>query len=126
MEAVTTAGIAGRAFVMAFNPAVLEEVRVLAPTQPTALLVDRSHVEESGARSVETVDWAQQARASFLGLHYSLCDASVVAAARAAGIPLGVFTVNDARVMRHLAQLGVDVIITDRADLVIGLEEGPP
>jgi glycerophosphoryl diester phosphodiesterase len=97
-------------------------VRALAPAQPTTLLVDRRHVEESGARPVETVDWVSEARASFLGLHYSLCDAAVVGAAHQAKIGVGVFTVNDEPTMRGLAALGVDVIISDRADLVARLQ----
>jgi glycerophosphoryl diester phosphodiesterase len=116
------AGIAERSFVMAFNPAILAEVRALAPQQPTTLLVDRRHVEESGARPVETVEWATEARASFLGLHHSLCDGAVVEAAHRARIAVGVFTVNDEPTMRRLATLGVDVIISDRADLVARLQ----
>jgi glycerophosphoryl diester phosphodiesterase len=116
------AGIAERSFVMAFNPAILAEVRALAPQQPTTLLVDRRHVEESGARPVETVEWASEAHASFLGLHYSLCDVTVVEAAHQAKIAVGVFTVNDEPTMRRLAALGVDVIISDRADLVARLQ----
>ena len=95
LDLLRAAGGAERTFVMAFNPAVLAEVRALAPQQPTTLLVDRRHVEESGAEPVETVAWATEARASFLGLHYSLCDAAVVEAAHRAKIGVGVFTVND-------------------------------
>jgi glycerophosphoryl diester phosphodiesterase len=47
-----------------------------------------------------------------------------VAAARAAGLAVGVFTVNDETAMRRLAELGVDVIISDRPDLVARLEAG--
>lgn len=121
MEGLRKSGVAERSYVMAFNPAVLAEIRALAPAQPTALLVDREHVRESGARPVETVAWAQEARANFLGMHYSLCDAAVVAAAHAARIAVGVFTVNDEDAMRRLAGDGVDVIISDRADLVARL-----
>jgi glycerophosphoryl diester phosphodiesterase len=124
IESLTLAGVAGRAFVMAFNPAVLEEVRGLAPAQPTALLVDRHHLEAAGMPAMDAVGWAVAARASFLGLHHTLCDARVVAAARAAGLAVGVFTVNDETAMRRLAELGVDVIISDRPDLVARLEAG--
>ena len=55
-------------------------------------------------------------------MHYSLCDASVVEAAHRAKIAVGVFTVNDEATMRRLAGLGVDVIISDRADLVTRLQ----
>lgn len=126
MRALAAAGFAGRAIVMAFNPAVLEEVRALAPAQPTALLVDRHHLEAAGAPAVEAVACAARVPTNFLGLHHTLCDAEVVAAARAAGIALGVFTVNEESAMRRLAALGVDVIISDRADLVARLEAHPP
>jgi glycerophosphoryl diester phosphodiesterase len=122
LDLLHAAGMAERTFIMAFNPAVLTEVRALAPAQPTTLLVDRHHVEQSGARPLDTVAWAREARASFLGLHYSLCDAAVVEAAHRATIAVGVFTVNDEATMRRLAGLGVDVIISDRADLVARLQ----
>jgi glycerophosphoryl diester phosphodiesterase len=121
LDLLRAAGVAERTFVMAFNPAVLAEIRALAPAQPTTLLVDRHHVEQSGARAADTVAWARDAQASFLGLHYSLCDAAVVEAAHRAAIAVGVFTVNDEATMRRLAGLGVDVIISDRADLVARL-----
>jgi glycerophosphoryl diester phosphodiesterase len=122
LDLLRSAGVSDRTFIMAFNPAVLAEVRALAPEQPTTLLVDRRHVEQSGARPVETVAWAREARASFLGVHYSLCDAAVVEAAHRAKISVGVFTVNDEPTMRRLAALGVDVIISDRADLVTRMQ----
>jgi glycerophosphoryl diester phosphodiesterase len=125
LETLAAAGVAERAFLMAFNPAVLAEVRALAPAQPTALLVDCHHVEAAGTPAAEAVAWAAAARATFLGLHHTLCDAAVVAAARAAGLAVGVFTVNEEAAMRRLADLGVDVIISDRADLVARLEADP-
>jgi glycerophosphoryl diester phosphodiesterase len=122
LDALAAAGLSARAIVMAFNPAVLAEVRALAPAQPTALLVDAHHVVAAGARPEETVRWAAAAGASFLGIHHTLCEGAVVTAAHAAGIAVGVFTVNDEATMRRLAGLGVDVIISDRADLVARLQ----
>jgi glycerophosphoryl diester phosphodiesterase len=118
LDALARASVAGRTTLMAFNPAVLAEVRALAPGQPTALLVDRQHVAGAGASAADAVEWAATAGATFLGLHWTLCDAGVVDAARTAGVALGVFTVNDEAAMRRLAGLGVDVIITDRPELV--------
>lgn len=122
IEALTLAGVGARSIVMAFNPAVLAAVRELAPGQRTALLVDAHHVAAAAARPEDAVRWAIDARASFLGVHYSLCDAAVVTAAHAAGIAVGVFTVNDEATMRRLAALGADVIISDRADIVVRLQ----
>src|SRR5262249_51156937 len=122
LDALRDADMVERTFVMAFNPAVLAEVRTLAPTQATTLLGDPRHVKDSGARPLDTVTWAAEAHARFLGMHYSLCDASVIEAAHRARIAIGVFTVNDETTMRRLASLGVDVIISDRADLVTRLQ----
>jgi glycerophosphoryl diester phosphodiesterase len=122
IDALNAAGVAGRSIVMAFNPAVLATVRALAPAQRTALLVDAHHVASAGARPEATVGWALDARASFLGVHYRLCDAALVSAAHAAGIAVGVFTVNDEPTMRRLAALGADVVISDRADIVARLQ----
>ena len=115
-------GVLERTCILAFNPAVLAAVRALAPKQPLALLVDHHHVAEAGAPAVETVAWARESGANFLGVHVSLCAEPVVREAHAAGIALGVFTVNDEATMRRLAGWGVDVIISDRADLVARLE----
>ena len=60
LDLLRAAGVAERTYVMAFNPAVLAEVRARAPQQPTTLLVDRRHVEESGAQAVDTVAWATE------------------------------------------------------------------
>jgi glycerophosphoryl diester phosphodiesterase len=117
LDTIASAGCAGRCVIMAFNPAVVAEVRRLAPAQPTTLLVDR-HLTAAGVKPIEAVAWAREAGVSFLGLHYSLCDAALVDAAHQAGILVGVFTVNDAEVRDRLAAAGVDVIITDRPELI--------
>ena len=122
LQRLREAGLAERSILMAFNPAVLAELRTLAPRQMLALLVERRHVENTGATSKEPVEWASNAGANFLGIHYSVCDAAMVAAARAAGLALGVYTVNEEADLRRLAALGVDVIISDRADLVAKLQ----
>lgn len=117
LHAIDKAGCAERCIVMAFNPAVIAEVRRLAPSQPTTLLVDR-HVAEAGVRPIEAVEWARTAGVTFLGVHHSLCDAALVDAAHRAGIAVGVFTVNDVETRDRLVAAGVDVIITDRPDLI--------
>jgi glycerophosphoryl diester phosphodiesterase len=117
IETLAAAGCAQRCVILAFNPAVVAEVRTLAPALPTALLVDR-YVVDAGIAPLETVAWARDAGVSFLGLHHALCDAAVVDAAHGAGISVGVFTVNDHAERDRLVAAGVDVIITDRPDLI--------
>ena len=64
-----------------------------------------------------SVDWARAAGATDVGLEFTLLDERVVAAARAASLVLGVWTVNDEAAMRRMLALGVDVLTTDRPDL---------
>jgi glycerophosphoryl diester phosphodiesterase len=118
LDALAHAGCAGRAIVMAFNPAVVAEVRALAPEQRTALLVNAQHVEEAGVPPMTALQWARASGADSLGLHHTLCDAALVKAAHEAGLLVGVFTVNDADTMHRLESAGVDLIITDRPDLI--------
>ena len=117
LDAIGRAGCAERCILMAFNPLVVAEVRALAPAQPTTLLVDR-HMAEAGVRPIEAVEWARAAGVTFLGIHHSLCDAALVEAAHGAGIAVGVFTVNDVETRDRLERAGVDVIITDRPELI--------
>ena len=117
LDRIAAAGCADRCVLMAFNPAVVAEVKRLAPAQPTTLLVDR-HITFAGVPPIETVEWARTAGANFLGLHYSLCDQALVDAAHGAGIAVGVFTVNDVATRDRLVAAGVDVIITDRPELI--------
>ena len=118
LDMLAQAGCTGRAIVMAFNPAVVSEVRALAPEQPTALLVDDHHVQEAGVPPMMALAWARAAGVKYVGLHHSLCDAALVTAAHEAGILVGVFTVNDAETMRRLERAGVDLIITDHPELI--------
>ena len=116
--------MATRASVMAFDPAVVARVRALAPAQQTTLLVGRGDLEHVAASPVESVAWARGAGATSLGLAHSLVDSAVVRASRAAGLMLGVWTVDAQGDMRRLAALGVDEITTDRPDVARQLFNG--
>ncbi|MGH7304969.1 MAG: glycerophosphodiester phosphodiesterase, partial [Candidatus Rokuibacteriota bacterium] len=87
-------------------------------------LVSRGGVELAGARAEQTVDWAVGAGATDLGIEYTLADEPLVAAARAANLTLGVWTVNDAEAIRRMLDLGVDIITSDRPDLAKRLQRG--
>jgi glycerophosphoryl diester phosphodiesterase len=111
------AGLLSRSTIMAFNPDVVPAIRALVPDQRTALLVSAHQVGQAGARPEDAVAWAVAAGATDAGLQYTLVDAAVVKAARAAGLRLGVWTVNRESAMRRLVELGVDVLTSDRPDL---------
>src|SRR5213078_3750883 len=88
-------GVIERANVMSFNPAVVERARELVPRLRTTLLVSTMHVRLARARPADTVTWALRFGATDVGLKHTLIDASVIDAARAAGVSVGAWTVND-------------------------------
>lgn len=55
------------------------------------------------------------------GYGVRVVEPRLMAAARRAGLPVHVWTVNDVPAMQRLLDLGVSVIITDRADLASGV-----
>jgi glycerophosphoryl diester phosphodiesterase len=117
LAAVAAAGLQRRATIMAFDPRTIVRVRELAPRMRTSFLVAHAAVERAGVRPAVSVDWARATGATDVGLELTLLDEQVAAAARAASLRLGVWTVNDEPAMRRMLALGVDVLTTDRPDL---------
>ena len=117
------AGMRARTTIMAFNPAVIEMIRKLAPSQRTTLLVSRDHVARAAALATDTIAWAERLGVTDLGLEHTLIDADVVAGAHTHGLRVGAWTVNDETALRCLVALGVDVITTDRPDLAVRIRE---
>jgi glycerophosphoryl diester phosphodiesterase len=121
---VGEASMLTRVNVMAFNPDVVLRVRALEPALATTFLVSELHVMLAQARPEDAVAWAARLGATHAGLQYRLASRQVVDSARAAGVQLGVWTVNDELAMRQLCDLGVDVLTTDRPDLARRLSVG--
>src|SRR2546425_6721769 len=119
IAALSSAGVLERANLMSFNPAVIERARALVPALRTTLLVSAMHVRLARARPADTVAWALRYGATDVGLKYTLVDETVIEAARAAGVKVGVWTGNDEPDMRRLIGLGVDVLTSDRPDLAL-------
>jgi glycerophosphoryl diester phosphodiesterase len=61
--------------------------------------------------------------ATDLGMNHRLIDTDVVSAARVAGIRLAAWTVNEEADIRRMIDLGVDMVMSDRPDLVKRLRE---
>jgi glycerophosphoryl diester phosphodiesterase len=114
---VRARGLVERVVIMAFETPTVERIRALDATVRTALLVSRARVERSGGSPREAVRWATDARATELGIDHRVLDAAVVAAARAAGVRVAAWTVNEEADLRRVIGLGVDVVISDRPDL---------
>ena len=119
IAALSRARLLDRANLMSFNPAVIERARALAPALRTTLLVSTMHLRLARAHPADTIGWARRFGATDVGLKHTLVDASVIDAARRAGIAVGVWTVNDEPEMRRLIDLDVDVLTSDRPDLAL-------
>jgi glycerophosphoryl diester phosphodiesterase len=124
VAALERAGLVERTTLLAFSPEVLARAQALRPGLRTSLLVAEAHVRLVDARPDETIAWALAARATDAGLQHTLVDATVAAAARAAGLVLGVWTVNDEAALARLVALGVDVLTSDRPDLALRVVRG--
>jgi glycerophosphoryl diester phosphodiesterase len=111
-------GLLARTTIQAFQPDTIRRVRELEPGARTMLLVARGDVERDRARPAEAVGRARALGATDLGMNHRLIDAEVVAAARAAGIRLAAWTVNEEPDMQRMIALGVDMVMSDRPDLL--------
>lgn len=102
--------VARRVMLSSFEPALLARVAVLLPRVPRAFLV---HKGQRFARTLLAPLLARTVSAAMLNPERTLCDPERVAAWRARGLILNVWTVNHPGEVRDLAALGVDGIITD-------------
>ena len=110
-------GLLARTTIQAFRPETIRRLRELEPKARTMLLVGRGDVERDRARPADAVRRARDLGATDLGMNHRLIDADVVAAARAAGIRISAWTVNEEAHIRRMVGLGVDVVMSDRPDL---------
>jgi glycerophosphoryl diester phosphodiesterase len=110
-------GLMARTTIQAFQAETIRRVRELEPKARTMLLVARGDVERDRARPAEAVRRARELGATDLGMNHRLLDADVMSAARAAGIRVSAWTVNEEADIRRMIDLGVDVVMSDRPDL---------
>ena len=108
-----------RVLASSFDPVALRVVRALRPGLPTALVVGPDG--DLGAALRE----AERARHRALHPKSELVDRSLVERARAIGLALHVWTVNDADELQRLAALGVDGLITDVPDVALAVLGAP-
>jgi len=110
-------GLLSRATIQAFQPETIRRLRELEPKARTMLLVARGDVERDRARPAQAVRRAHDLGATDLGMNHRLIDADVMTAARATGIRVSAWTVNDEPDIRRMIDLGVDIVMSDRPDL---------
>jgi glycerophosphoryl diester phosphodiesterase len=114
---VRARGLQARTTIQAFQVETIRRLRELEPKVRTMLLVARGDVERDRARPAEAVGRARDLGATDLGMNHRLIDADVMAAARAAGVRVSAWTVNEEADIRRMVDLGVDVVMSDRPDV---------
>jgi glycerophosphoryl diester phosphodiesterase len=104
-----------RVLASSFDAVALRTVRTLRPEIPTALVV-----EDDGDLGTALYE---AAKAGHEALHpeWKLVDRALVKRARALGLELRAWTVNDADEHERLARLGVDGLITDVPDVALAV-----
>lgn len=112
-------GLAGSTIVMGFEAPTWRRVRELRPDVATcALYSARTLGRTSLAEELETL---RSAGVRFIGVEHTAVDAAAVAQARAAGIGIGAWTVNDAKSMKRQIDAGAAILITDQPDVAKAL-----
>jgi glycerophosphoryl diester phosphodiesterase len=120
LQLLRETGLLDRATIMAFEWDTLERLRALDGGVRLTGLLDRRQAAEVGGVAAAARRLASL-RADDLGIERTLLSPEAVAAARAAGLTIGVWTVNDPDELRRALDSGVDYVTTDRPDLALQL-----
>jgi glycerophosphoryl diester phosphodiesterase len=116
-------GLRARTTVMAFEWETLERLRTLAPgLRLTGLLSQRGADRWGGIDPA--VARLRALGVDDLGIERTLLTPDAVTAAHAAGLTIGVWTVNEPEALRRALATDVDYVTTDRPDLALRLRGG--
>jgi glycerophosphoryl diester phosphodiesterase len=107
---IRRAGMAARATVQSFDWRTLAVVQAEAPEIATVYL--------TGAKFTDAPKRVQAAGGRIWSPNFAVVDAEVLREARALGLQVVVWTVNEPAHIAAMLELGVDGIISDRPDLV--------
>ena len=116
IQEVLAARMLDQVLIMAFDWAILPQIKALAPAATTAALVSADVWQPSSALNALAV----QVRAlgcEWVNMDYKLFTPEMPELFHQQGLRLGVWTVNDAPGLQRLSVAGVDSLTTDRPDL---------
>jgi glycerophosphoryl diester phosphodiesterase len=142
LDAIDRYALRERAVVSTAFPRVARVLAALAPDVPRAIGYPRdrigvarfrwpSVVTRPGAAALRSTMPARlpvllaRTRASVLALHHTLCSSAAVAAAHRRDVPVFAWTANDPELIRRLAALGVDAIVSDDPKIALATLETP-
>jgi glycerophosphoryl diester phosphodiesterase len=123
IKAIHAAGVQPEDVVIfSFHPGAVDQIARLEPLLPTVWLVDDPGTSRAAWGKV--IRESLRLRASGLGLSLTCVDPDLVRLAHESGLSVYVWTINEPQDMSYLVRLGVDAIITDRPDVLLGLLGG--
>ncbi len=129
LQVIETTVAAEHVVLQSFNPAIVERVKLLAPALPTALLIGQLPTTPSRVRARRLVQQVLQVGANALASWHATLTPPFLEEMRKRGVAVWAWTVDEDIVMRDLAMMGVQGIITnypDKLNTVLDelLEEG--
>jgi glycerophosphoryl diester phosphodiesterase len=119
LAVLDAAGMRGRSVAIGFQAPTMAEMVRAGGLAGVAWLLERAWWHALGPEGAVAV--ARAHGVPEIGLHESMVDAPVVAAARAAGLRLGTWGANHAPAIRRMLALGVDLFASDDPPLALGL-----
>ncbi|HEU5378743.1 MAG TPA: glycerophosphodiester phosphodiesterase family protein [Ktedonobacteraceae bacterium] len=121
---VLAADMLERVLVMAFDWGVLSQIKALAPALVTGALVSEDVWQSRAPEALSTlIAQVKALQCEWVHMDRHLFTPDMPGAFHASGLRLGIWTVNDAVSLQHLAQTGVDALTTDRPDLFAAIEK---
>jgi glycerophosphoryl diester phosphodiesterase len=114
LATIDSLGISERCLIQSFDPAILEAVHAERSDQPLSLLVENS---DGSQANLDRLSFKPAAYSP----HFKLVDEALLKKLRLADIELVVWTVNEPDDIQRMIELGVDGIISDYPDRVIGM-----
>ncbi len=115
LDAVAEAGLEARVHLSSFNHHTLRTVQQADPARPCAALLYDRLLEP----------WDYVARHGFQALHphHAAVDAALVAGCHGRGLPVRPYTVDDPADAERLLRMGVDALITNQPQRLLGLRK---
>lgn len=142
LDALDRFGLRERALVSTAFPRVARALASLAPDLPRAIGYPRDRVgvarfrwpgavTRPGAAALRAAMPVRlplliaRTNASVLALHHTLCSRPAVSALHRRGVPVFAWTANEPELVRRLAALGVDAIVSDDPKMVLATLKAP-
>lgn len=116
LQVVETVVAAEHVVLQSFNPATVERIKLLAPALPTALLIGQLPTTPSRVRARRLVQQVLQVGANVLAIWHATLTPPFLEEMRKRGIAVWAWTVDQDIIMRDLAMMGVQGIITNYPD----------